>query len=216
MFGLVLYIAGFWLADRDGTFALWSAHMASDDWLQHRALPRAASAIQLLGQAIAAFGLFQAYVRTTFHQSVRQYGSTHLGIRVHANATAWVGFNLKPRSSVRKQIRDVARFINDRSKDTVFVQEKLIQFEHDIAKLRDEMRQLERKLLSCAYPVQMIVDCPGFVGAESGSDDVALVRSRNIRVGQHGDHLIDGRDRSGSWGLVGVSAIRVSRCGRGN
>ena len=140
----MLYVAGFWMADRDGTFALWSAHMASDDWLEHRA----ASAIQLLGQAIAAFGLFQAYVRTTFHQSVRQYGSAHLGIRVHANATAWVGFNLKPRSSVRQQIRDIARFINDRSKDTVFVQEKLIQFEHDIAKLRDEMRELEHKSLS--------------------------------------------------------------------
>jgi hypothetical protein len=150
VFGLMLYIAGFWLADRDGTFALWSAHMASDDWLQHRALARSnvAAVIQLLGQAVAAFGLFQAYVRTTFHQSVQQWASAHLGIRLHANATAWVGFNLNSASTVRQQIRVIARFINDRSKDTVFVQEKLVQFEHDIAKLRDEIRELEHKSLS--------------------------------------------------------------------
>jgi hypothetical protein len=90
VFGLMLYIAGFWLADRDGTFALWSAHMASDDWLQHRALARGnvAAVIQLPGQAVAAFGLFRAYVRTTFHQSVQQWASALLGIRVQTSAMA--------------------------------------------------------------------------------------------------------------------------------
>jgi hypothetical protein len=149
VFGLMLYIAGFWLFDRDGTFALWSQHMASDDWLQHRVLARSniAGVIQLMGQAIAAFGLFQAYVRTTFHQSVQQWASAHLTTRAQVNATAWVGFHLNPLSTARQQIKHIARFINDRSKESVYVQEKLIEIQQDITKLSDEIREVEHTTL---------------------------------------------------------------------
>lgn len=147
-FGLMLYVAGFWLWDRQGTFALWSAHMASDNWLQHRALPRSAAVIQLVGQAVAAFGLLQAYVRTTFHHSLRHYVSAHLTSRAQVNATTWVRLRLNPLSTTRQQVKDIARFINDRSKDTVDVQEKLIQIEQNITKLRDEIREVDRKSLA--------------------------------------------------------------------
>lgn len=42
----------------------------------------------------------------------------------------------------------MARFNNDRSKETVFAQAKLIQFNQDITKLRDETRALEHKSLA--------------------------------------------------------------------
>lgn len=150
VFGLMLYIAIFWLADRDGTFALWSAHMASEDWLQHRAFARSnvAAVIQLVGQSIAAYGLFQAYVRTTFHQSVQQWASAHLTVRAQLSGTAWVGFHLNPLSTARQQIKNIARFINDRSRESVHVQEKLIQIQQNITKLRDEIRDVEHKSLA--------------------------------------------------------------------
>ena len=122
----------------------------SDDWLQHRALARSniAAGIQILGQGIAAYGLFRAYVRTTFHQSVQQWGSAHLVSRAQLNAAGWVGFHLNPLSTARQQIKHIVRFINDRSRDTVFVQEKLIKIQQDITKLRDEMQALEHKTLA--------------------------------------------------------------------
>jgi hypothetical protein len=58
-----------------------------------------------------------------------------------------------------------------------------------------------------AHPVQMIVDCSGFVGAESRGDDVGFIRSRDVRVSQsikEANHVIDGGNGAAAGGLSGV------------
>lgn len=151
VFGLMLYIAIFWLSDRHGTFALWSVQLASDDWLQHRVLARKniASVIQIVGSVIAAIGLLSAYVRTKYHLSVPQWlqVSAHLTLRPELTATAYVTFNLDPNATVQEQVKDLARFVNDRSRDTVFVDEKFIEIERKLRILRSDLDDLERNTM---------------------------------------------------------------------
>jgi hypothetical protein len=69
---------------------------------------------------------------------------------------------------------------------------------------------------SPVHPVQMVINRSGFVRAESGSDDVALIHGRDVWVGQllkQIDNLIDGGDWAGARGLVGVTTVSVSCCG---
>src|ERR1700722_4677295 len=69
------------------------------------------------------------------------------------------------------------------------------------------------------HPVQMIVNRSGFVGAEAGADDVGFIRSRDVWVSEsveEANHVINGGNGSGARVLSGVSAVRVSRCGRGD
>ena len=67
-----------------------------------------------------------------------------------------------------------------------------------------------------SHPVQMVINRSGFVRCEHRRDDGALVRRRNVRVGQllhDADDFIDSWHRTGAGFLFGVPAIRVSRCG---
>jgi septal ring factor EnvC (AmiA/AmiB activator) len=68
-------------------------------------------------------------------------------VRIETGATGYVTFNLDTTQPVQEQLKRLADFVNNRSKESDFVQQKLIELGRELRQIRDQTAELERKTL---------------------------------------------------------------------
>jgi hypothetical protein len=148
-------------------------YLGHDDWLWHRVLARKnwTATVQAVGSLIAFLGLWRAYARARYDLTVPGWlksvadrlwrwicrkprrgqdiviAAPTMTAHVEASATAYVTFVLDTTLTVEEQIAGLVQFVNDRSKDGVGVQNKLVELGRDLRNLQSRASEIERNTL---------------------------------------------------------------------
>ena len=157
-----------------GSLALLSHDLARDCWPHLRPLlarKNCATATQAVGALITFYGLGRVYVRAKYGLTIASWakrgikrlwakllhrppevavrsGSAQGTFGLHVVAIGLVTHNVDITLSLQEQIKRLAQFVNNRSREAADMEKKITDLERELRQARDETSALERKALA--------------------------------------------------------------------